>query len=491
MKNKELTLEELHNKIINKEISATELVTDSFEKIQKYDDKYNIFINIFKTEILSQAQQLKIDKTKQQPLLGIPISFKDTFAYKDHITTGGSSLLSDFIPNYDATVVKQAKEAGAMIIGKNTTDELGMAGTGTFCYTGDVKNPWNEKHITSGSSSGSSVAVALDIVKLSICSDTGDSIRRPASYLGIAGFKPSYSLISRNGMFPYSPSLDTVGMVCRNVDDLIYSFKIFNKHDPKDMTSQAWNFDYDAIKVDKQSFIKKTKLVVLKDLTNSTSKEVQAIFEAQIAKIRAQGIIVEEIDFGIDLLKTLLPIYRVISYAESTSCSSNLTGWYFGQSQKDLSWKELGMKNRDHYFGSMLKDRFTLGTYFLQKKNQGKILKKAKIIRRIIVERFNDIMKKYDAIIAPSTPTTAPTFESIEKYIPKVSEIDNVSENYLLIANFVGAPSLTIPMGFVNEMPVGINITSVSFKDDLCLRIGYFLEEIIGLKNLNPGDKNV
>ncbi len=367
---KNKTLWETHQDLINNKITASELVEASFLKIKKYNHKYNLFINTFEADALKAANKITaIDLMK--PFGGIPISIKDTFSHKKHITTGGSALLSDFKPFYNATVIDEILDQGGILVGKNTTDELGMAGTGTFCYTGVVKNPWNTDHITSGSSSGSVASVALGITPISICSDTGDSIRKPASFLGICGFKPSYGLISRFGMFPYSPSLDTVGFVSQNVEDLLYSFKVLQKYDHKDLTSQKVNFKLpDQFKFS-SNYLKNKKIAIIKNIEASTNSDVQKIFNQHITKLKSLGAIVEYVDFNNKLLKALLPVYMVISYAESTSSSSNLTGWYFGNSVKEQNWLAAGMDNRNQFFGKMLKHRFTLGTYFLKKWKYG------------------------------------------------------------------------------------------------------------------------
>ncbi len=478
------TLQEIHQDLINQKTTPLKLVEDSFAKIKKYNQKYNIFISTFEKEALEIAASMTMEEIKK-PFGGIPISIKDTFVYKDHITTGGSALLSDFRANYNASVIDDILKEKGILVGKNTTDELGMAGTGTFCHTGIVKNPWNTKHITSGSSSGSAVAVALGITPISICSDTGDSVRKPASFLGVCGFKPSYGLISRFGMFPYSPSLDTVGVIAKSVSDLAYSFKRLQKFDTKDLTSQKQTFNIPDQMMINDDYFKNKKIAIIKNLEYSTNKNVQNIFNQHMIKLRSLGAKVEYIDFDNNLLKSLLPIYMVISYAESTSCSSNLTGWYFGHNYKEQNWLEAGMDNRNHYFGKMLKHRFTLGTFFLNQENIEDIFCKSKKIRRLIFEKMNDIFNEYDAFISPTTSSTPPTLEATTNAKSDVSDVYNLADNILLLANFAGTPSITIPMGFVNDLPIGMNINMQFQKDDLCLEFSYHLEQKLDIEKRN------
>ncbi len=482
MKIKSKTLQELHQDLIDQKITPLEIVEAAFAKIKKYNDKYNLFINTFEAEALTIAKAISATDIKK-PFGGIPISIKDTFVYKNHVTTGGSALLSDFRPSYNATVIDEILHQGGILVGKNTTDELGMAGTGTFCYTGVVKNPWNVKYITSGSSSGSAVSVALGITPISICSDTGDSVRKPAAFLGVCGFKPSYGLISRFGMFPYSPSLDTVGIIAKSVADLAYSFKVIQKYDDKDLTSQKATFEIPSkMKVD-HNFFKGKKVAILKILEESTNKNIQHIFKKHVNQLRSLGAQVEYFDFDTYLLKSLLPIYMVISYAESTSCSSNLTGWYFGHNYGKNDWLEAGMNNRYRYFGQMLKHRFTLGTFFLSETNIETIFRKSKKIRRLIFEKMNEIFSKYDVLLTPTNGSLTPTLEKTLNAKSDVSAVNNLADNILLLANFAGTPSLTIPMGFVEDLPIGMNVNTQFKRDDFCLEFSHHLEQLLDIES--------
>ena len=377
---------------------------------------------------------------------------------------------------------KKLKESGAVLVGKTVLDELAMGGTGTTGHTGIVRNPWDKGRLIGGSSAGSAAAVALGIVPFSIGSDTGDSIRKPAAYGGIVGFKPTYGRVSRYGLFAFATSLDTLGVFTRSVKDAAYVMDVIKGHDDKDMTSLP---DEDIKYSDNiDNDIKSKKLFYIKEaLENSSgSEELKRIidnFYSTVAKVKELGIEVEEVSFGKDLLEAIYPAYNVISCAEATSNNSNLTGISFGNRIDGKDVNAIMMKTRTEGFSELIKRRFVIGSYVLQKENQEKLYLNACRVRRLIVDRMNELFKKYDGLIMPSTERIAPKFDEVSD---RLSDDYLILGNHLVIGNFGGFPSISIPSGFINNMPVSVNITGRAKEDSLVLNMANKLEKVLGYK---------
>lgn len=471
---------EFRKKMDSGEISSLGLFERSVNLAKKYQDKYNSFVTIMdKKEEMDSNSILK----------GIPYALKDNISTKGILTTGSSNILKDYIPLYDATVYKKLKEAGAVLVGKTVLDELAMGGDGTTGHTGIVKNPWDDTRMIGGSSSGSAAAVALGIVPFSIGSDTGDSIRKPASYGGIVGYKPTYGRVSRYGLFPFASSLDHVGVFARSVKDVSYVMDVIKGHDDNDMTSLP---DEDVSYADRLSDdVKGRKLFYFKEATfdlayDDNLKEVLDNFSLVIEKARALGMEVEEVSFDKKLLEAIYPAYMTISCAEATSNNSNLTGISFGDRKDGKDVNEIMMKTRTLGFSELIKRRFVLGSYILQKENQEKLFLNAGRVRRMIVDKMNELFKKYDALIMPSSGGIAPHFAEVSD---RLSDKYLILENHLAIGNFGGFPSISIPSGLVDQMPIGVNITGRAKEDYLVLNMANKLEEKIGFEGLVMKDE--
>lgn len=475
MKYSNNTITNLRNKLDNKEITSKDLFIEAIKKANNYQEEYNSFITIM------DKQE---EKKSSSILSGIPYALKDNISTKGILTTASSNILKDYVPVYDATIYTKLKSAGAVLVGKTVLDELAMGGTGTTGHTGVVKNPWDKERLSGGSSAGSSTSVALDIVPFAIGSDTGDSIRKPAAYNGIVGFKPTYGRISRYGLFAFASSLDHLGVLTRNVEDAAIVTDIIKGHDDKDMTSlEDDNINYqehlnDDIKGKKIFYIKE-----ICNLENNKNKEVEETlnkFKETIDKCRELGFIVEEVSIDKNILSAIYPTYMSISCAEATSNNANLTGIPFGTRGEGKNVNDIIFNARTKGFSELIKRRFILGSYILQKENQDKLFLNACRIRRIIVDKMNELFKNYDAMIMPAG-SIAPKFNQ---------KSDNLSDEYLLlenhlaIGNFGGFPSITIPNGLVNNMPIGINITGKAKDDALVLNIANKIEESMEYKNM-------
>ena len=473
-------IDDIRNNLDDGKINSEELFEEARNKAIKYQDEYNSFVTIL---------DKKEEVSSNSILSGIPYALKDNISTKGILTTGSSNILKDYIPLYDATVYKKLKEAGAVLVGKTVLDELAMGGTGTTGHTGVVRNPWDKTRTIGGRSAGSAASVALGIVPFSIGSDTGDSIRKPAAYGGIVGYKPTYGRVSRYGLFAFASSLDHVGVFSRCVRDTAYVMDIIKGHDDKDMTSLP---DENIIYVNNLSNdVKGKKLFYIKealeiDNGNENLKEVLNNFYSVIDKCKVIGIEVEGVSFRKDLLEAIYPAYNVISCAEATSNNSNLTGIPFGNRIAGNNVNDIMMNTRTEGFSEFIKRRFVIGSYVLQKENQEKLFLNAGRVRRMIVDKVNELFKDYDGLIMPSTPDIAPKFGEVSD---RLSDEYLILGNHLVIGNFGGFPSISIPSGFVSNMPVSINITGRAKEDSLVLNIANKIEEVLGCKGMVAKDE--
>ena len=476
----EKTIEELKEALASKMVTSKELAEESLALAHKYQEDYNVFVTI--------CDDVNVgEEATDSPLCGIPCAIKDNISTKGILTTASSNILKNYVPFYDATVVEKLKKAGAINIGKTVLDELAMGGTSTTGHTGAVKNPWNKDRLIGGSSGGSAAAVASGIVPFAIGSDTGDSIRKPAAYGGIVGYKPTYGLISRFGLFPFACSLDHVGCFTRSVKDVAYVLDCVKGHDKRDMTSLPDTDTSFAKEI--SSNIRGKKLFYIKEIVDRETysddydEELEAIisnFEKVIEDYKKLGAIVEPVSFDMKVLDAIYPTYLTISCAEATSNNSNLTGIIFGPRGEGNSIERIMFDARTRGFSELIKRRFVIGSYILQKENQEKMFLNAQRVRRIVVDKMNELFKHYDGMIGPASGSVAPKFKS--ENVDKLSKRNLILENYLAIGNFGGFPSITIPCGFVDKMPIGLNITCPVRKDLETLDIAYALESIYPFK---------
>ena len=467
-----LSVLELRKLLDNKEITIEDLFNNSRELAIKLNGDYNNFVTIL--------DKLEHSSNKNSLLNGIPYALKDNFSTKDILTTASSNILKDYIPVYNSTVYQKLIDAGCVLVGKTTLDELAMGGTGTTCHTGVVRNIWDKKRMVGGSSSGSANAVASGIVPFALGSDTGDSVRKPASYVGVIGFKPTYGRISRYGLFAFASSLDHVGIFARNVKDVAIVTDVLKGKDTNDMTSlEDDNINY-LDNLDNE--IKGRKLFYIKEVINikTNNKETDEIiknFKENIDKLRELGFIIEEVSIDKKLLEAVYPTYNIISCAEATSNNANLTGILYGPRSDKGNINDMIFDARTKGFSELIKRRFVIGSYVLQKENQEKLFLNACRVRRIIVDKINDLFKKYDGYILPACGTVAPLLEDASD---KLTEEYLILENHLQIGNFGGFPSITIPCGYVNNMPISINLTGRAKEDSLVLNMAYHISNKLG-----------
>lgn len=473
------SIEELRSMLDKGEVTPEELFNSANRLAHYFQQDYNSFVTI-------------IDKFKYKDrnslLNGIPYALKDNFSTSGILTTASSNILKDYVPVYDATVYKKLKKAGAVLVGKTVLDELAMGGTGTTGHTGIVRNPWNKDCMIGGSSAGSASSVALGIVPFSIGSDTGDSVRKPASHGGLVGFKPTYGRISRYGLFAFASSLDHVAMFSRNVRDAAIITDVLKGKDTNDMVTlnddkktYADLIDND-IKGKKLFYIKEIcGLDTYKDTSDETLTKTLESFHETLDKLRSQGFIIEEVSMDKKLLEAIYPTYMCISCAEATSNNSNLTGIQFGPRGEGQSVEEIMFDVRTKGFSELIKRRFILGSYILQKENQEKLFLNAQRVRHMIVDKMNEFFEEYDGMIAPCSGGPAQSFDSSSE---QLSDRYLILENHLAIGNFGGFPSITLPYTMINDMPVGLNITGRVKEDDVVLNMANYIEKVTGLKDI-------
>ena len=462
------SLEEIHICLKEGKVTSKELIEESLRRAHQYQDELNSFVTIL--------DDVKEKEVTDNVLSGIPYASKDNLSTKGILTTASSNILSNYVPVFDATCIKNLNNANAVMIGKTVMDELGMGGTGTTGHTGVVKNPWDTKRQTAGSSAGSAAAVAKGIVPYALGTDTGDSIRKPAGYCGIVGFKPTYGLISRWGLFAFASSLDHIGCLTKTVKDAAYVIDNIKGKDENDMTS----FDSSNINLVKNygTNVKGKKLFYIKELNDElkNTKEFYDNFMKIIDYAKECGMEVVEESIDENILRGIYPAYMAISCAEATSNNSNLTGISFGNKKDGKTPTEIMINTRTEGFSELIRRRFVIGSFILQRENQEKLFKNAQRIRRLVVDKVNELFKKYDGLIMPNTNTIAPKFDEA---------FDVMSDNYLLFAenlaigNFGGFPSITIPSGLVDNMPVAVNITCPVKHDSSAINIAAALEEKI------------
>ena len=480
MKYEKMSITDMQEALKDKTKDPDRFIKKAISLANKYQKEYNSFVTLYDID--------NVIKGTSGPLSGIPYAIKDNYSTKGYLTTGSSNILKNYVPVFDATVVTKLKQSGASAIGKTVLDELAMGGTGTTGHTGPVYNPWDKRRLIGGSSAGSAAAVALGIVPFALGSDTGDSVRKPAALGGIVGFKPTYGLISRYGLFPFASSLDHVGIFARNVKDVTIVTDLLKGHDEKEMTSLK---DDGKVYTDTlNNDVKGRKLFYFKEacerktFENSDDIEYKTTMETffkTIEECRKIGIEVDEVSFDIELLEAIFPVYFSISCAEATSNNANLTGIPFGSRIDGKNYEELMIKTRTEGFSELIKRRFIIGSFILQKENQEKLFRNAGRVRRMIVDKMHELFKEYDGLIMPASSGVAPFPDSTSD---KLSDRYLILENHLAIGNFGGFPSITIPNGFVNGLPIAINITGEIKTDDVVLNIANKIEEQLGFKGI-------
>jgi aspartyl-tRNA(Asn)/glutamyl-tRNA(Gln) amidotransferase subunit A len=451
------SIKELKNMLNNRDISHTELIQETFLNI-KNNSKLNAFITLNEEESLKKANNLD-NIAGSGSLAGIPIAQKDLFCTKDLKTTCGSNMLSNFIPPYSATVIKNLENAGCISVGKTNMDEFAMGSSNETSFYGNVQNPWGENLVPGGSSGGSAAAVAAGIVPAASGTDTGGSIRQPASLCGISGLKPTYGRISRWGMIAFASSLDQAGPMARTAEDCALLLNEMCSHDEKDTTSideAIPDFTENL-----NSSIQGLKIGLVKEFDLSKlDNDVVQIFEESKKHYESLG--AEFIEISLPNISLSVPTYYVVAPAECSSNLSRFDGVKFGKrcdNPKDL--EELYIKTRSEGFGDEVKRRILIGSYVLSAGFYDAYYKKAQQVRRLIKNDFDSAFKNVDIIMSPTTRGAA--FEAGSKGDDPIQMY--LEDLFTIPANLAGLPAMSIPNGMVDNKPIGLQL------------IGNFLDE--------------
>lgn len=463
-----------------KELKETTTVRQRVEEALAKAHASQPQLNAVVTFVDAEKQLAGLNEIAVGPFYGMPIALKDNVCTQGIRTTASSKILGNYIPVYNAHIVDKLKAAGAIVIAKASMDELAMGGTNLTAATGPVYNPYDRTRMAGGSSGGSAALVAAGVVPFAIGSDTGDSVRKPASFCGVLGMKPTYGRISRYGIIPYSSSLDHVGYFTRSASDAAEALKVLAGRDDRDMTSSYQPVpDYAAAL---SSDVAGRKVAIFKNVIDALGNpQVKAMFEKTVEALKDRGAIVEEVSLREDLLKAILPAYYLIANCEATANHSNLDGIRFGVQQPGESMEEIMIRSRTKGFGSLIRKRFVIGSYGLFVENQEKLFRQAQRVRRLIVENVAEVMKDYDILIAPASSDVAPKLDDHSR--DELSDGYLIAENHMVIGNFTGYPSCTVPMGMLNGLPIGLNMTAKAWDEQSLFDFAAAMEEITGMKD--------
>ena len=451
------TIKEIKNMISLKEISNKELVQEVYKLINE-NSHLNAFITLNEDSSLKKAENFD-NNASDSSLAGIPIAQKDLFCTKNLRTTCGSKILDNFIPPYSATVIENLEKAGCISIGKTNMDEFAMGSSNETSFYGNVHNPWGDKLVPGGSSGGSASAVAAGIVPAASGTDTGGSIRQPASLCGITGLKPTYGRISRWGMIAFASSLDQAGPMARTAEDCALLLNEMCSHDIKDTTSLDENIPNFEDSLNQS--LKGKKIGVVKDLDlASLDNNVVKVFEDSLKEFVSLG--AELVDISLPNLSLSVPTYYVVAPAECSSNLSRFDGVKFGrrsENPKDL--EELYIQTRSEGFGDEVKRRILIGSYVLSAGYYDAYYKKAQQVRRLIKKDFDEAFSNVDVIMTPTS--RGPAFEMGSKGSDPIQMY--LEDLFTISANLAGLPAMSLPNGNIDNKPIGLQI------------IGNFLDE--------------
>jgi len=476
------TISELHQKLVQREISAKELTLAFLKQIEKEDKKISAFITITKDLALSQAEKVDeiIAKNQKIPILaGIPLAVKDNILVKGVKTTCASKILENYIALYDATCIKKLKRLGAIVLGKTNLDEFAMGASTENSAFFSTKNPHDLKRVPGGSSGGSAAAVAANMCVYALGSDTGGSIRQPASFCGIVGLKPTYGAVSRYGLVAFASSLDQIGPLTKTVEDARLVFLAIKGKDPLDSTSVRFSAEKEKDFQEEilDSEIKKLRVGIPKEyFVEGLDSDVKRIINKAIKKIESLGIKTKEIN--LPHTRYVIPAYYLINMSEASANLARYDGIKYGLSEKEgKDLLEVYLKTRGKGFGREVKRRIMLGTFSLSAGYYEAFYLKANKVRALIVEDFKKAFEKVDFVLSPTSPT--PPFKLGEKVKDPLSMY--LCDIFTAPVNLAGLPAISIPAGFVKidgkNLPIGIQIIGNYFEENKIFKIASLLEK--------------
>lgn len=471
-----LTAVTLGKKIKAGEVSVAEAAKACMDSIERYDSEYNCFVTVADREgVMKQAEEIqkKIDNGELTgPLAGVPVAIKDNMCLNGMLTTCSSKILSNFVPTYTSEAVEKLIEAGMVIVGKTNMDEFAMGSTTETSYYGETKNPWDKNKVPGGSSGGSAAAVASEEVVCALGSDTGGSIRQPASFCGVTGIKPTYGRVSRYGLIAYGSSLDQIGPLAKDVTDCAALLEIISQYDKKDSTSvNRDDNDFTGALVDD---VKGLKIGLPRDyFSEGLDPDIKDAVYAAAKKLEEKGAIVEEFDLG--MVEYTIPAYYIIAAAEASSNLERFDGVKYGyrtDSYTDLH--NMYKKSRSEGFGPEVKRRIMLGSFVLSSGYYDAYYVKALKAKALIKQAYDKAFEKYDIILGPVAPTTALKMgESLSDPIKMY-----LGDVYTVPVNLAGLPGISLPCGYDRDgMPIGLQMVSDAFNEKTIIRAAYAYEQ--------------
>lgn len=476
-----MTAHQLSDLIKRKKISAVEITKNIIDNIEEREEQINAYITIAKEQALKQAEEIqkKIDEgCELPPLAGIPAAIKDNICTKDMLTTCGSKMLYNFVPPYDATVVENLKKQEVVFLGKLNMDEFAMGSTTENSYFKKTANPWDITRVPGGSSGGSAAAVAAGEAVFALGSDTGGSIRQPASFCGVVGMKPTYGAVSRFGLVAFASSLDQIGPITKDVTDCALVLNAICRHDPMDSTSLDMEYpDYSKALVND---VKGLRIGIPKEyMSDGLNDEIKEAILSASKIYEKLGATIEE--FSFKMSEYAIPAYYLISSAEASSNLARYDGIKYGyRAQKFSDLIDLYKQTRSEGFGTEVKRRIMLGTYALSSGYYDAYYKKALQARTLIWQEYNKAFEKYDVILCPTAPTVAykigeKTDNPLEMYLGDI---------YTVSVNIAGLPAISLPCGFNSEnLPIGMQLIGKAFDECTLIRAGYTFEKNTDITN--------
>ena len=475
MKLLELTAVELGKKIKAGEVTVEEATRAALDAIKAKEEQVHSFVTIDEEGAMNRAkevQKLIDDGTLTEPLAGVPVAIKDNLCTKGMLTTCSSKILYNFIPTYTAEAVLNLEKAGAVILGKTNMDEFAMGSTTETSAYGVTKNPWNTEHVPGGSSGGSCAAVAAEECFYALGSDTGGSIRQPSSFCGVTGIKPTYGTVSRYGLIAYGSSLDQIGPVAKDVTDCATILEAITSYDKKDSTSvKREDTDFTSALVDD---VKGMKIGIPRDyLGEGLDPEVKTAILVAAKTLEEKGAIVEE--FDLSLVEYAIPAYYVIAAAEASSNLARFDGVKYGYRTKEYEGlHNMYKKSRSEGFGPEVKRRIMLGSFVLSSGYYDAYYLKALRTKALIKQAFDKAFEKYDVILGPAAPTTAPKLgESLSDPLKMY-----LGDVYTVSVNLAGLPGISLPCGLDSKgLPIGLQLIGDCFKEKNIIRAAYAYEQ--------------
>ncbi len=468
------TAVEIGRKIKEKELTAVEATQAVLDQIDRVEDTVHAYVTVDREGALKKAAEIqnKIENGELTgPLAGVPVAIKDNMCTEGMLTTCSSKILYNFVPTFTAEAVKRLEDAGAVLIGKTNMDEFAMGSTTETSAYGVTRNPWNPEHVPGGSSGGSCAAVAAGETFYALGSDTGGSIRQPSSFCGVTGIKPTYGTVSRWGLIAYGSSLDQIGPVAKDVTDCATILEVISAHDPKDSTSVERETDFTSALVDD---VKGMRIGIPKDyLGEGLDPEVKEAILHAAKVLEDKGAIVEQ--FDLSLVEYAIPAYYVIASAEASSNLSRFDGVKYGYRAEEYEGlHNMYKKSRSEGFGPEVKRRIMLGSFVLSSGYYDAYYLKALRTKALIKKAFDDAFAKYDVILGPAAPYTAPKLgESLSDPIQMY-----LGDIYTISVNLAGLPGMTVPCGMDSKgLPIGLQLIGDCFKEKNIIRAGVAFEQ--------------